>query len=156
MTSRSNHAVSQNKQSSSEEGTKNLSQLTFVKSQLFIEVEMKVKLQSKIKFNEKIQLKLNGNWREICNRNRNEMRPKLKWKWSPKWSGHKSKKWNWNEHEKSHNTARAQVVSEVQSLIVLPVTNIVPWKCCNLRSTSRSHWFIFLALLVGLTVIVRD
>ena len=92
---------------------KNLSQLTFVKSQFFTEMEMKIKLQSKIKLNEKIQLKLNGNWREICNRNRNEMRPKLKWKWSPKWSGHKSKKWNWNEHEKSHNTARAQVVCEV-------------------------------------------
>lgn len=27
---------------------------------------------------------------------------------------------------KSYNTARAQVVCEVQSLIVLPVTNIVP------------------------------
>lgn len=61
MTSQSNHAVSQNRQSSSEQGTKNLSQLTFVKSQFFIEMEMKVKLQSKIKFNEKIQLKLNGN-----------------------------------------------------------------------------------------------
>ena len=27
---------------------------------------------------------------------------------------------------KSHNAARAQVVCEVQSLIVLPVTNIIP------------------------------
>ena len=53
MTSQSNHAVSQNKQSSSEDATKDLSQLTFVKSQFFIEMEMKIKLQSKIKLNEK-------------------------------------------------------------------------------------------------------
>ena len=32
---------------------KNLSQLTFVKSQFFIEMEMKIKRQSKLKLNEK-------------------------------------------------------------------------------------------------------
>ena len=33
---------------------------------------------------------------------------------------------------KSYNAARAQVICEVESLIALPVTNIVSWRCCNL------------------------
>ena len=73
MTSQSNHAVSQNKQSSSEDGTKNLSQLTFVKSQFFIEMEIKIKLQSKIKLNEKF------NWNKTETEEKYATEIEMKW-----------------------------------------------------------------------------